>query len=175
MISKSDQKKVLFKCDVTGLTGIYVGQKEAESIDSNKNLRQIVYIPLQDLNEGMINRWKGVKDYTNLWEVTNTKYPKNAIIGPKPVPESNREEGLFGMQVVATQNHNGKNSFRESFVDDDLEHRVDRLESQLESAQKESAIKDIENLDTEDEDDDMKRDERGRPSEELREENLMRR
>lgn len=156
----ANKRRALFKCDVTGLVGVYVGTKDAESLDPNQNLKQVVYIPLQDLNEGMINRWKGVKQYKKLWEVTDTKYPKSAIIGPKEVHEPNQEVGIFDTQVVAKHDHQGTALHRKHFVDEEMKHRVDRLESELDSVKKDSGLKDVDNLDDET-DQDFKRSQRG--------------
>lgn len=160
MVTNKAKHRTLFKCDVTGLVGMYVGQKEADSMGLDKNLRKIVYIPLQDLNEGMINRWKGYKQYKKLWKVTRTKYPKNAIIGPDKVRDSNQEEGIFEMQVVAKHDENGRAPHRKNFVDEEMKHRVDQLESELENTKKDSGLKDVDNIEEED-DEDFKRSERG--------------
>lgn len=163
----NEQKKALFECHHTGLKAVYVGTKDAEAPNVNKDAKRVVYIPLKDLNkEGIIDRWKGVKSYKKLWQVTNTKYPKDALIGPKPVAEPNNEEGLFDTMVVAAHDIRGQANYLENFVGKSLEHRLDEKEARIKELEKQLGNKELEKLtqgdQSEVEDDDNKRGRRGR-------------
>lgn len=151
MAIKEAKKRCLFRCDVTGLVGMFVGWKDAEAKNPDKDddAKRIVYIPIKDVNEGMKERWKGVRKYKHLWEVTNTVYLKQGIIGPKPVPDPYQEAGLFDMMVVATQDEDGRAGFRKNFVAEELEYRLDELVADKNAAETEKGHSELKNTTSE--------------------------
>ena len=150
MAIREAKKRCLFKCDVTGLTAMFVGLKtDVQATNPDNDVCKVVYIPLMDLNEGMRKRWRGATKYKRLWKVTNKKYLTDGIIGPKPVPERNAEDGLFDMHVVATQDQSGRAPFRENFVEQTLEQRLNQLQADKEAAETELGHRDVEKLSVE--------------------------
>lgn len=150
-LKEDERRRALFKCQHTGLTGMYVGTKSADAPNHNKDAVQVVYIPFKDLNKsGIRERWKGVTEYKELWKVTNTKYPREAMIGPKPVPEPNKEDGLFDQQVVMPHNIRGEANWQENFVDKDLQGRIDQKDARIKELEKQLGNKEIEKMTQED-------------------------